>query len=145
MTDEQYMQLALIEAGKALEKEEVPIGAVLVINNRIIARSFNQVEMLSDSTAHAEILSLTAAYNSLSTKFLPDATLFVTIEPCLMCSGALYWSRIGRVVFGAYDDKNGYRKYTGDRNPFHPKTKLTGGVLEKECAAVMKTFFESKR
>lgn len=145
MTDEQYMRLALIEAGKALEKEEVPIGAVLVINNRIIARSFNQVEMLSDSTAHAEILSLTAAYNSLSTKFLPDATLFVTIEPCLMCSGALYWSRIGRVVFGAYDDKNGYRKYTGERNPFHPKTKLTGGVLEEECAALMKSFFESKR
>lgn len=145
MTDEQYMQLALIEAGKAFEKEEVPIGAVLVINNRIIARSFNQVEMLSDSTAHAEILSLTAAYNSLSTKFLPDATLYVTIEPCLMCSGALYWSRIGRVVFGANDDKNGYRKYTGDRNPFHPKTKLTGGVLEEECAALMKTFFESKR
>ncbi|MEJ7610401.1 MAG: nucleoside deaminase [Ferruginibacter sp.] len=145
MTDEQYMRLALAEAGKALENEEVPIGAVLVINNKIIARNFNRVEMLSDSTAHAEILSLTAAYNSLGSKFLPDATLFVTIEPCLMCSGALYWSRIGRIVFGAPDEKNGYRKYTGDRNPFHPKTKLAGPVLEEECAALMKAFFESKR
>lgn len=145
MTDEQYMRLAITEAEKAFEKEEVPIGAILVINDKIICRSHNQVEMLNDSTAHAEILSVTAAFNSLGSKYLPDATLYVTIEPCLMCSGALYWSKIGRIVFGAYDDKNGYRKYTGVVNPFHPKTKLTGGVLQKECAALMQNFFRSKR
>ena len=145
MTDEQYMRLAITEAEKAFEKEEVPIGAILVINDKIICRSHNQVEMLNDSTAHAEILSLTAAYNSLGSKYLPDATLYVTIEPCLMCSGALYWSKIGRIVFGAYDDKNGYRKYTGVVNPFHPKTKLTGGVLKEECAAIMQNFFKQRR
>lgn len=145
MTDEQYMRLAITEAEKAFEKEEVPIGAILVINDKIICRSHNQVEMLNDSTAHAEILSVTAAYNSLGSKYLPDATLYVTIEPCLMCSGALYWSKIGRIVFGAYDDKNGYRKYTGTVNPFHPKTKLTGGVLREECAALMQNFFKQRR
>ena len=145
MTDEQYMHLAIKEAEKALEKEEVPIGAILVIADKIIARSHNQVEMLNDSTAHAEILSITAAYNSLGSKYLPDATLFVTVEPCLMCSGALYWSKIGRIVFGAPDDKNSYRKYTGEVNPFHPKTKLTGGVLKEECAALIQNFFRSKR
>lgn len=145
MTDEQYMRLAITEAEKAFEKEEVPIGAILVINDKIICRSHNQVEMLNDSTAHAEILSVTAAYNSLGSKYLPDATLYVTIEPCLMCSGALYWSKIGRIVFGAYDDKNGYRKYTGVVNPFHPKTKLTGGVLQEECAALMQNFFKQRR
>lgn len=145
MTDEQYMRLAITEAEKAFEKEEVPIGAILVINDKIICRSHNQVEILNDSTAHAEILSVTAAYNSLGSKYLPDATLYVTIEPCLMCSGALYWSKIGRIVFGAYDDKNGYRKYTGVVNPFHPKTKLTGGVLQEECAALMQNFFKQRR
>ncbi len=145
MTDEQYMRLALKEAEKAFEKEEVPIGAVLVINDKIICRSHNQVEMLNDSTAHAEILSVTAAFNSLGSKYLPDATLYVTIEPCLMCSGALYWSKIGRIVFGAPDDKNGYRKYTGETIPFHPKTKLTGGVLQEECAALIQNFFRAKR
>lgn len=145
MTDEQYMRLAIAEAEKAFEKEEVPIGSVLVISDRIITRTYNQVEMLNDSTAHAEILSLTAAYNSLGSKYLPDATLYVTVEPCLMCSGALYWSKIGRIVFGAYDEKNGYRKYTGEKNPFHPKTKLVGGVLEDECASLMKEFFRKRR
>ena len=145
MTDEQYMRLAISEAEKAFEKEEVPIGAILVINDKIICRSHNQVEMLNDSTAHAEILSVTAAYNSLGSKYLPDATLYVTIEPCLMCSGALYWSKIGRIVFGAYDDKNGYRKYTGVVNPFHPKTKLTGGILQEECAALLQNFFKQRR
>ena len=145
MTDEQYMRLAISEAEKAFEKDEVPIGAILVINDKIICRSHNQVEMLNDSTAHAEILSVTAAFNSLGSKYLPDATLYVTIEPCLMCSGALYWSKIGRIVFGAPDDKNGYRKYTGEVNPFHPKTKLTGGVLQEECAALIQNFFKQKR
>jgi tRNA(adenine34) deaminase len=145
MTDEQYMRLALREAATAYEKDEVPVGAILVIGERIIARSHNQVELLNDSTAHAEILSLTTAYNALGSKYVPDATLYVTLEPCLMCSGALYWSKIGRIVFGASDDKNGYRKYTGDTNPFHPKTELVGGVLEEECAALLKSFFRGKR
>ncbi len=145
MSDEQYMRLAIKEAEKAFEKDEVPVGAILVIGDKIIARSHNQVELLNDSTAHAEILSLTTAYNALGSKYVPDATLYVTLEPCLMCSGALYWSKIGRIVFGASDDKNGYRKYTGDVNPFHPKTELVGGVLEEECVALMKSFFRAKR
>ena len=145
MNDEQYMRLALREAATAFEKEEVPIGAVLVINDKIIARSHNQVELLNDSTAHAEILCLTAAYNSLGSKYINDATLYVTIEPCLMCSGALYWSKIGKVVFGAPDDKNSYRKYTGDVNPFHPKTILVGGILKEECSVLMKEFFKKRR
>ena len=145
MNDEQYMRLALREAAIAFEKEEVPIGAVLVIGDKIIARSHNQVEMLNDSTAHAEILSLTTAYNSLGSKYVNNATLYVTIEPCLMCSGALYWSKIGKVVFGAPDDKNSYRKYTGDVNPFHPKTILVGGILKEECSVLMKEFFKKRR
>jgi len=145
MTDEHYMQQAINEAQKALEKEEVPIGAVLVMQDRIIARGHNQVEMLNDSTAHAEILALTTAYNFLGSKYLPDATLYVTIEPCLMCCGALYWSKIGRIVFGAPDDKNSYRKSTGSNNPFHPKTVITGGILSEECAGLMKDFFRAKR
>jgi tRNA(adenine34) deaminase len=145
MTDEQYMRLALREAATAYENDEVPVGAILVIGEKIIARSHNQVELLNDSTAHAEILSLTTAYNALGSKYVPDATLYVTLEPCLMCSGALYWSKIGRIVFGASDDKNGYRKYTGDTNPFHPKTELVGGVLAEECAALLKRFFRGKR
>lgn len=145
MTDEQYMQLALQEAQQAFDKEEVPVGAIVVMNNRIIARAHNQVELLNDSTAHAEILALTTAYHFLGSKYLPDATLFVTIEPCLMCSGALYWSKIGRIVFGASDDKNSYRRCSGGNNPFHPKTELIGGILAEECAQLMKNFFKAKR
>lgn len=145
MTHEHYMHQALVEAKKALAAEEVPIGAVLVIDQKIIARSGNQVQMLTDSTAHAEILVLTAGFNALGAKYLPQATLYVTVEPCLMCSGALYWSQIGTVVFGAHDDKNSYRKYTGERNPFHPKTKLIGGILAEECAGLMQEFFKNRR
>ncbi len=145
MTDEQYMRLAIREAEAAYAKDEVPIGAILVMGEKIIARSHNQVELLNDSTAHAEILSLTTAYNALGSKYVPDATLYVTIEPCLMCCGALYWSKIGKVVFGAPDDKNSYQKFTGDTNPFHPKTIVIGGVLQEECAALMKGFFKGKR
>lgn len=145
MTDEYYMQQALNEAKKAFDIDEVPIGAVIVMQDKIIARSHNQVELLNDSTAHAEILALTTAYNFLGSKYLPDATLYVTIEPCLMCSGALYWSKLGRIVFGAPDDKNSYRRSTGDNNPFHPKTVITGGILADQCAALMKDFFKSKR
>ena len=145
MTDEQYMQQALAEAQKAFDKDEVPIGAVLVMNNKIIAKAYNQVELLNDSTAHAEILALTTAFNFLGSKYLPEATLYVTVEPCLMCSGALYWSKIGKIIFGAYDDKNSYRKVAGINNPFHPKTKITGGILEEECSRLIKDFFKTKR
>jgi len=145
MTDEQFMQLALKEARKAFDANEVPVGAIIVMNDTIIARAFNQVELLNDSTAHAEILVLTSAYNFLGSKYLPDATIYVTIEPCLMCSGALYWSKIGRVVFGAYDEKNGYRKSTGNNNPFHPKTIISGPILEADCSKLIKEFFKTKR
>ncbi len=145
MTDEQYMQQALKEAHKAFEQDEVPVGAVIVMKDKIIARSHNQVELLNDSTAHAEVLALTAAYSFLGSKYLPDATLYVTLEPCVMCSGALYWSKIGRVVYGADDEKNGYRRTCGHNNPFHPKTELAGGILKDECSSLMKDFFKSKR
>jgi tRNA(adenine34) deaminase len=145
MTDEQYMQQALKEAQKAFEKDEVPVGAILVMNDRIIARAHNQVELLNDSTAHAEILALTTAYNFLGSKYLPGATLYVTVEPCLMCSGALYWSKIGRIVFGAADDKNSYRRVTAGNNPFHPKTEIVGGIMEEACGQLMKDFFKTKR
>lgn len=145
MTDEQYMQLALAEAQKAFNKEEVPVGAIIVMNNRIIARAHNQVELLNDSTAHAEILALTSAFDFLSSKYLPEATLYVTVEPCLMCSGALYWSKIGKIVYGADDEKNSYRKCCGSSNPFHPKTQLVGGILKDECANLMKDFFKARR
>ena len=145
MSDEQYMQQAIREAQKAFDTDEVPVGAIVVINDNIISKAYNQVELLNDSTAHAEILALTTAYNALGSKYLPDATLYVTVEPCLMCSGALYWSKVGRIVFGAYDDKNGYRKTTGSNNPFHPKTIISGGILADECAKLMKDFFRPKR
>lgn len=145
MTDEQYMQQALTEAKKAFDAGEVPVGAIVVMNNKIIARAHNQVELLNDSTAHAEILALTTAFNYLGSKYLPDATLFVTLEPCLMCSGALYWSKIGKIIYGADDEKNSYRRSTGSNNPFHPKTEITGGILKEECARLMKDFFKARR
>jgi tRNA(adenine34) deaminase len=145
MSDEQYMKLALQEAEKAFEAEEVPIGAIVVMQNKIIAKAHNQVELLNDCTAHAEILALTTAFSYLGSKYLPEATLYVTVEPCLMCSGALYWSKIGRIVFGAYDEKNSYRRVAGNNNPFHPKTEITGGILEADCAGLMKAFFQKLR
>jgi tRNA(adenine34) deaminase len=145
MTDEQYMQMALTEAQKAFDAGEVPVGAVIVMNGQVIARAHNQVELLTDSTAHAEILCLTTAFNFLGSKYLPDATLYVTLEPCLMCCGALYWSKIGRVVYGAADEKNGYQKIAGDKNPFHPKTQLVSGILAEQCTRLMKDFFKARR
>ena len=145
MTDEHYMRQALNEAARAFSEGEVPVGAVLVMNNRIIGRGYNQVEKLTDSTAHAEIIALTAAFNFLGSKYLPDAVLYVTIQPCLMCSGALYWSKIGRVVYGAEDEKNGYKRVAGDQSPFHPKTIVLGGVLQDECGQLMKDFFKARR
>ena len=143
MTDEYYMKMALREAEKALEAEEVPVGAIIVQNERIIARGNNQVERLGDPTAHAEILALTSAFNFLGSKYLPEATIYITIEPCLMCAGALYWSKIARIVYGAPDDKNGYS--TKSAWPFHPKTELTKGVLAEECASLIKKFFKARR
>lgn len=143
--DEKFMHVALAEAQKAFEKDEVPIGAIIVSNNKIIARAHNQVELLNDSTAHAEILALTTAFQFLGSKYLPEATIYVTIEPCLMCSGALYWSKIGEIVFGAKDDKNSYRRCTAENSPFHPKTSVRDGILSDECAALIKEFFKNKR
>ncbi|MEO6356976.1 MAG: nucleoside deaminase [Ferruginibacter sp.] len=145
MTDEQYMQQALKEARKAFDEGEVPVGAVIVMNDRIIARGYNQVEKLTDSTAHAEIIALTAAFNFLGSKYLPEAALYVTVQPCLMCSGALYWSKIARVVYGAEDEKNGYKRVAQQVSPFHPKTVVTGGILQNECAQLMKDFFKERR
>ena len=140
-----YMKLAIREAHKASEMNEVPIGAILVIDGQIISKGFNQVELLKDSTAHAEIIALTAAFNFLGSKYLPDATLYVTIQPCLMCSGALYWSKIGKVIYGAEDVKNGYKRVAGNQSPFHPKTVVTGGLLQDECAQLIKDFFKARR
>jgi tRNA(adenine34) deaminase len=162
MTDEYYMQQALKEAQKAYDEDEVPVGAVVVMGNKIIARGHNQTERLTDSTAHAEILALTSAFNHLGSKYLPEATIYITVEPCLMCAGALYWSKIGRVVYGADDEKNGYRRGLGLDGqafqiaggngplpmgawPFHPKTELAKGIMKDECSRLMKEFFQSKR
>jgi tRNA(adenine34) deaminase len=145
MGEEQFMKMALREAEKAFEEGEVPVGAVVVVNNRIISRGYNMVEKLKDPTAHAEIIALTSAFNALGSKYLPDATLYVTVEPCLMCAGALHWSKIGKIVWGAEDIKNGHQVYTGDRNPFHVKTQILTGLLAEESASLMKAFFKSKR
>lgn len=144
--DEYYMRQALKEAQKATDEGEVPIGAVIVMQEKIIARAYNQVEKLNDSTAHAEIIALTSAYNYLGAKYLPEASLYVTIEPCLMCAGALYWSKIGKIVYGAADEKNGYSKYVSTkRNPFHPKTQIITGPCKDECAVQIKEFFRARR
>jgi tRNA(adenine34) deaminase len=144
-TDEYYMGLALAEARAAFAEEEVPVGAVVVLNERVISRGRNMVEKLNDPTAHAEMIALTSAFNFLGGKYLQEATLYVTVEPCLMCAGALYWSKIGRVVWGAPDEKNGHARLTGDRFPFHPKTLVNKGVMANECSLLMKEFFKSKR
>lgn len=150
MTDIQYMQQALKEAQRAYDEGEVPVGAIVVMQNRIIARGYNQIETLNDATAHAEMIALTSAFSFLGGKYLPEATIYVTVEPCLMCAGALFWSKIGRVVFGASDEKNGSisrEPYCSHptASPFHPKTELIKGVLELEAAQLMKSFFKSKR
>lgn len=145
MVEEQFMKMALREAEKAYEEGEVPVGAVVVVNNRIISRGYNMVEKLKDPTAHAEIIALTSAFNALGSKYLPDATLYVTVEPCFMCAGALHWSKIGKIVWGAEDIKNGHQVYTGDRNPFHVKTQILTGLLAEESASLMKAFFKARR
>lgn len=145
MTDEYFMMLALKEAKRAFGEDEVPVGAIVVLNEKLIARGHNMVEKLNDPTAHAEMIALTSAFNNLGGKYLMEATLYVTVEPCLMCAGALYWSKIGKIVYGADDEKNGYKKTAGTNWPFHPKTELIRGVSKEECSQLMKDFFKKKR
>ena len=140
--DVRFMHEALTLARSGAEHGEVPVGAVVVVNGKIIARGHNQVELLNDSTAHAEILALTSAYSSMGAKYLPEATLYVTLEPCMMCAGALYWGKISRIVYGAPDEKNGYQKKA---HPFGPKIEIVGGVLAAECSWLIKNFFKNKR
>lgn len=141
------MKQALQEAYKALNAEEVPIGAVIVMNEKIIARGFNQVETLNDSTAHAEIIALTSAFNFLGSKYLPEATIYVSIEPCIMCCGALYWSKIGKVVYGASDPKHGGLSLNEGKhkNILHPKTKVIKDILADDSAILVKDFFKKRR
>ncbi|WP_336515163.1 nucleoside deaminase [Pollutibacter soli] len=145
MNDEYFMRIALKEAMKAMEAGEVPIGAIVVIGEQIIARGSNMVEKLQDTTAHAEMIALTSAFNSLGAKYLPEATVYITVEPCLMCAGAMYWSKISGIVWGADDEKNGFARVTGMNSPFHPKASVRKGVLADECSELMKAFFKARR
>ena len=142
-SDERFMRLALVQAQEAFDRDEVPIGAVIVCQGKVIARGHNLTETLTDVTAHAEMQAITSAASFLGGKYLTQCTLYVTVEPCLMCAGALGWSQISRVVYGASDDKRGYHTYC-DR-PFHKKTEVVGGVLAEECAKLMTDFFKKKR
>ena len=143
MDDNQYMQMALAEARKALEQGEVPIGAVVVCKNRVIARAHNLTETLTDPTAHAEMQAITIATDYLGGKYLTDCTLYVTVEPCPMCAAALAWAQIPRIVYGADDPRRGYSLFSP--NLLHPRTQVTKGILGDECAALMKDFFKDKR
>ena len=141
--DKFYMRQALVEAQKAAERDEVPVGAVVVCRDRIIARAHNLTETLNDVTAHAEMQAITAAANYLGGKYLNDCTLYVTVEPCVMCAGAIAWAQMGRLVIGAMDDKRGYQKYAPHAH--HPKTLVVQDVMAEECASLMKEFFKRKR
>ncbi len=143
MNDEHYMRKALEQARLAFEKDEVPVGAVVVCRDRIIARAYNLTETLHDVTAHAEMQAITAAADALGGKYLDSCTLYVTVEPCIMCAGAIGWSQMGRVVYGASDAKRGFAAFAP--KALHPKTEVTSGVLEEECAQLMKDFFKRKR
>jgi tRNA(adenine34) deaminase len=142
-TPEYFMQQAYNEALTAYEQGEVPVGAVIACKNRIIARAHNQTELLHDVTAHAEILAITAASSFLNNKYLDECTLYVTLEPCVMCAGALYWSQIGKIVFGASDDKRGFMKY--GKELLHPSTKVEFGILHDQCSSIITQFFKEKR
>lgn len=143
MDDTYYMKQALAEAQKAAGRDEVPVGAVVVCKDRIIARGHNLTETLTDVTAHAEMQAITAAASALGGKYLNECSLYVTVEPCVMCAGAIAWAQLGRLVYGAEDEKRGYSRYAPQA--LHPKTVVTKGVLADECAALMKEFFASKR
>lgn len=138
-----FMNQALKEAIRAFEADEIPIGAVIVAKNQIIARGYNQTQMLNDSTAHAEIIALTSAFSFMNSKYLKECTLYVTIEPCAMCAGALRWSQIGSIVYGAKEDKCGFSLYTPSL--LHPKTEIIGGIEEQACKSLMQDFFARKR
>ena len=141
--DEHWMRQALREAERSFSADEVPVGAVVVCQERVIARAHNLTERLNDVTAHAEMQCLTAAAEHLGSKYLVDCTMYVTLEPCVMCAGALRWAQLGKLVFGAFDEKAGYRRIGGTL--LHPKTQVAGGILEPECADLMKAFFRKKR
>lgn len=141
--DERYMQMALDEARAAFEAGEIPIGAVVVCKDRVISRTHNLTETLCDVTAHAEMQAITAAANTLGGKYLTDCTLYVTVEPCTMCAGAIGWAQIPRIVYGAPDEKRGYQLYAP--RALHPKAVITGGILEADCRELMQTFFKQKR
>lgn len=143
MTDTDYMKQALIEAQKAYDEDEVPIGAIVVCKGRIIARAHNLTEMLNDVTAHAEMQAITAAATTIGGKYLNECTLYVTVEPCPMCAGAIAWSQLGKLVYGASDEKRGYNRYSPD--VLHPKTEVVKGVCADEATILMKKFFNNKR
>ena len=143
MDDEKYMQMALAEARKALEQKEVPIGAVVVAGGRVIARAHNLTETLTDPTAHAEMQAITIATDYLGGKYLTGCTLYVTVEPCPMCAAALNWAQVSKLVYGADDPRRGYSLFSPSL--LHPRTKVTKGILQEECAALMKDFFKEKR
>ena len=142
-TDEQYMLRALEQAQMATDRDEVPVGVVVVCQDRIIARGHNLTETLNEVTAHAEMQAVTAAANALGGKYLSDCTLYVTVEPCVMCAGALAWAQVGRIVYGAADPKRGYSVYAPEA--LHPRTQVTAGVLAEECGELMRQFFKRKR
>jgi tRNA(adenine34) deaminase len=141
-TDEYFMKKAFQEAQMAFEKGEIPVGAIIVIDDKVIARSHNLTEMLNDVTAHAEMQAITSAANFIGGKYLKDCTLYVTLEPCQMCAGALYWSQISKIVYGASDENRGFIKMG---TQLHPKTIFVGGIMEKECGELMKLFFKNRR
>jgi tRNA(adenine34) deaminase len=142
--DERYMMMALNEARAAYRAGEIPVGAVIVCGGKVIGSGHNMTEALTDVTAHAEMIAITSAANTLGGKYLKDCTLYVTVEPCVMCAGAIGWSQLSRIVIGCTDDKRGYSTFTS-RTPFHPKALVTTGVLADECRALMQNFFKSKR
>ena len=141
--DEEYMRKALMEAQRAFDEDEIPVGAIIVCQDKIISRAHNLTEILHDVTAHAEMQAITSGANMLGGKYLKDCTLYVTVEPCVMCAGAIGWAQISRVVYGARDEKRGYSRYAP--NALHPKTTVTSGVLEEECKSLMQAFFQAKR
>ena len=143
MSDDDYMQMAYAEAQAAYDEDEIPVGAVVVCDGRVIASAHNQTERLGDTTAHAEMLALTAAEDELGSKYLDECTLYVTLEPCIMCAGAIGWAQVRRLVYGADDEKRGYSRFSP--SPLHPKTEVTTGLMKEECEQLMKRFFKEKR
>ncbi|MCZ2101605.1 MAG: nucleoside deaminase [Chitinophagales bacterium] len=142
-TDDYFMQQAILEAQKGAEADEIPVGAIIVCQNKIIARAHNQTEVLQDVSAHAEMIAITSAASYLGSKYLTECTMYITLEPCVMCAGALYWSQISRIVYGASDEKRGFMRY--GKELLHPSTKLEYGIKHDACAQLMTRFFEKKR